>query len=110
MKIKLADLEQKIIPAANEKLDLTNEQTKGAITKLMNQVNEEVSKSDVPVLSAKLAEAEEALKEIELRRAVRQLRATIAQKEIEVTPVIVGVKVPAELRDVLRQVGGMRKK
>lgn len=102
MKFTIKQINEQIIPAVNA-LDRQNENVKQSVQALYNQINEAHANSNLPALQQKIAEYEDALKEIELRRVVKQLKAEAERQELDITPSEVDFEVPDGLKDVFHK-------
>lgn len=81
-------------------MDGQNESVKASVQALYEQINAAHAKSNLPALQQKIAEYEDALKEIELRRAIKQLKSEAERQELEIRPLEVSFEVPEGLKDI----------
>lgn len=91
MKVTIKQLNEQIYPALNS-LNPLDANVKEAINALAQNIQEAAAKTNVQQISEQIANYEEQLKEIELKRAVKQLKAKLEAEELEVQSVFTDVK------------------
>lgn len=105
MKTTIKQLQEQVFSKANQHPEL-----KDAMQNILSQVNQQSATNGMAEINQKIAEYEEELRVIELRRTVKKLRAGLDNIEVDIKQPEVDLDVPPAMRFVIRDVRPKKKK
>lgn len=96
--MKLKELKEQVMPEL-QKLD---DDKKHFAQELLQQVQEQSKTNGFNTIQEQIAERQEALQEIKLKREIKQLNQRAEQIELDLEPIEVDFKVPKGLENVFK--------